>query len=470
MLPLLIHGDAAFAGQGVVAECFGLSGLKGHRTGGSMHFIVNNQIGFTTAPRFSRSSPYPSDVALMIEAPIFHVNGDDPEAVVHRAQDRDRIPPAVPQAGRHRHVLLPPLRPQRRRRAGLHPAADVSDDQAQHPTVARSTRKRLVGEGVVTDGDVDELQRGFRAKLDGEFEAGESYQPNKADWLDGRWSGIRPRRGRRRARGETGVALRTLQAIGDEASPAFPHGFNVAQDDRAAARNRRDDDRDGQGIDWATAEALAFGTLLDEGFPVRLSGQDIERGTFSQRHCRADRPGDREALHAAQSHRRGPGARSRSSIRCSRKRRCWASNTATRSPSRMRWCCGRPSSATSPMAPRWSSTSSSPSGERKWLRMSGLVLLLPHGYEGQGPEHSSARLERFLQLCAEDNMQVANCTTPANYFHVLRRQMHRKFRKPLILMTPKSLLRHKRVVSDLDDIGPENSLPPRAVGRRRRRA
>ena len=451
VLPLLIHGDAAFAGQGVVAECFGLSGLKGHRTGGSIHFIINNQIGFTTYPRYSRSSPYPSDVAKMIEAPIFHVNGDDPEAVVFAAkiaiEFRQRF---------HKPVVIDMFC---YRRFGHNEGDEPAFTQPlmyknirSHATTLELYSKRLVDNNVVTQGEVDKMKADWRARLEAEYEAGQAYKPNKADWLDGRWSGLQAVRSTEEdaRRGETGVELDTLKRVGLKLA-TVRDGFNVHKTIQRFMDSRRKMIDTGQGIDWATAEALAFGTLVDEGSKVRLSGQDCERGTFSQRHSvlidqesearftplNTIREGQAkyEVINSMLSEEAVLGFEYGYSMAEPNALTLWEAQF------------GDFANGAQVLFDQFIA-----SGERKWLRMSGLVCLLPHGYEGQGPEHSSARLERFLQLCAEDNMQVANCTTPANYFHILRRQLKRDFRKPLILMTPKSLLRHKRVVSTFDDL------------------
>ena len=454
VLPLLLHGDAAFAGQGVVAECLGLSGLRGHRTGGSLHFIVNNQIGFTTAPRFSRSSPYPSDLAKMIDAPIFHVNGDDPEAVVHVAKiaiefrQRFRKPVVIDMFCYRRHghneadepAFTQPLMYQR---------------IAKHPSVVEVYSGRLVQEGLLSRAEVDRLQAEFRAYLEEEFAAGEAYRPNRADWLDGKWSGIgHADEGARR--GVTGVDLDLLKEVGRKIT-SFPKSFSPHKTIVRILAARRKTIDEGKGIDWATAEALAFGTLVVEGYRVRLSGQDSERGTFSHRHAvlmdqvnekkytplkhisKAQAPF--EVINSMLSEEAVLGFEYGYSLAEPNALVLWEAQF------------GDFANGAQVIVDQFIS-----SGERKWLRMSGLVLLLPHGYEGQGPEHSSARLERYLQLCAEDNWQIANCTTPANYFHILRRQLHRQFRKPLALMTPKSLLRHKRVVSSLAQFGPDSTF------------
>ncbi|APF36242.1 2-oxoglutarate dehydrogenase E1 component [Chelatococcus daeguensis] len=452
VLPLLIHGDAAFAGQGVVAECLGLSGLKGHRTGGSLHFIINNQIGFTTNPRYSRSSPYPSDVAKMVEAPVFHVNGDDPEAVTFAAKIATEFRQKF-----HKPVVIDMFC---YRRFGHNEGDEPAFTQPlmykkirQHPSTLEIYAKKLVDEKVVTQAEVDEAREQWRAKLDMEFEAAQSYKPNKADWLDGRWSGLKavredaddPRRG------ASGVSVDTLKTIGERICDV-PEGFNVHRTIKRFLDNRRKMVETGEGIDWATAEALAFGSLVLEGHPVRLSGQDSERGTFSQRHSVLVDQENEDRYTPLNNIREGQARYEVINSMLSEEAVLGFEYGYTLSePNALTlWEAqfGDFANGAQVVVDQFIS-----SGERKWLRMSGLVLLLPHGYEGQGPEHSSARLERYLQMCAEDNMQVANCTTPANYFHILRRQLKRDFRKPLILMTPKSLLRHKRCVSSLAELG-----------------
>ena len=456
VMPLLIHGDAAFAGQGVVAECFGLSDLKGYKTGGSLHFIVNNQIGFTTYPRYSRSSPYPSDVAKMIEALILHVNGDDPEAVVFAAKV----------ATEYRQKFAKPVVIDMfcYRRFGHNEGDEPSFTQPlmykkirAQATTLEIYSKKLVGEGVVTDAEIDKMKADWRARLEAEYEAGTGYKPNKADWLDGRWSGLKaagevddPRRG------DTGVALDTLRDIGKKITTA-PDGFAVHKTVQRFLDNRAKAIETGEGIDWATGEALAFCSLLKEGHPVRLSGQDCERGTFSQRHSVLFDQ-NTEERHTSFNHLGKEQARYEvlNSSLSEEAVLGFEYGYSTAEPNALTlWEAqfGDFANGAQVVFDQFIS-----SGERKWLRMSGLVCLLPHGYEGQGPEHSSARLERFLQMCAEDNMQVANLTTPANYFHALRRQLKREIRKPLILMTPKSLLRHKRAVSRLDEMAPATSF------------
>jgi 2-oxoglutarate dehydrogenase E1 component len=450
VLPLLMHGDAAFAGQGVVAECFALSDLKGYRTGGSLHFIVNNQIGFTTYPRYSRSSPYPSDVAKMIDAPIFHVNGDDPEAVVFAAKVATEFRQKF-----HKPVVIDMFC---YRRHGHNEGDEPAFTQpvmykkiGAHPSTLEIYAKRLVAEGVMTEGEVEKAKADWRARLDAEFEAGASYRPNKADWLDGKWAGLKSADQEEEARrGVTGVDVERLKEIGRKITKV-PDGFRAHRTIQRFLENRAKAIESGVGLDWATGEALAFCSLLLEGYKVRLSGQDSERGTFSQRHSvlidqedesrytpfnhLAAEQGHFEVINSLLSEEAVLGFEYGYSLAEPDALALWEAQF------------GDFANGAQVVFDQFIS-----SGERKWLRMSGLVCLLPHGYEGQGPEHSSARLERYLQMCAEDNIQVAYPTTPANYFHVLRRQLHREIRKPLILMTPKSLLRHKRAVSRLEEL------------------
>jgi len=448
VMPLLLHGDAAFAGQGVVAECFAMSGTKGFRTGGTIHFVVNNQIGFTTSPAYARSSPYPSDVALMVQAPIFHVNGDDPEAVVHVA----RIATEFRQLF-HKDVVIDMFC---YRRFGHNETDEPAFTQPlmyraikDHPTALELYAAKLVAEGTLTEDDVRAMIAAFQKRLDEELDLAKSHRPNRADWLDGRWSGFAtaPEGDRR---GETSVPLDDLLKVGRALSTA-PESFHLHRTIARQLQAKAQMFETGTGFDWATGEALAFGTLLNEGCPVRLSGQDTSRGTFSQRHVAlvdqeteerywplghiGEGQGEFEVVDSLLSEEAVLGFEYGYSSAEPRALVLWEAQF------------GDFANGAQVVIDQFIA-----SGEMKWLRMCGLVMLLPHGYEGQGPEHSSARLERYLQLCAQDNIQVAYCTTPANYFHVLRRQVHRPFRKPLILMTPKSLLRNKRCTSFLSDM------------------
>ena len=454
VLPLLLHGDASFAGQGLVAECFGFTGLRGYRTGGTIHFIVNNQIGFTTSPKFSRSSPYPSDVAKMVEAPILHVNGDDPEAVVFAA----KVATEFRMEFGHDVVIDMWCY----RRFGHNEGDEPSFTQPlmykkirNHSTAREVYAERLIAEGLVTADWVQEEVNKFKSFLDSEFDRGEAFEPEKADWLDGKWSGFSTPQDDDR-RGDTAVDMDRLKYIGKKLT-AKPENFRTHRTLDRILKAKAEMIEEGQGIDWATAEALAFGSLLMEGYRVRLSGQDSVRGTFSQRHSQfVDQETEKrytplrhldpeqasfEVIDSNLSEFAVLGFEYGYSLADPTTLVLWEAQF------------GDFANGAQVIFDQFIS-----SGERKWLRMSGLVQLLPHGYEGQGPEHSSARLERYLQACAQDNIQVANCTTPANYFHILRRQMKREFRKPLVLMTPKSLLRHKRATSTLEEMGPGSSF------------
>lgn len=453
-LPLLLHGDAAFAGQGVVAECFALSGLAGYRTGGTIHFIVNNQIGFTTSPMYSRSSPYPSDVALMVQAPIFHVNGDDPEAVTYVAKVATEYRQKF-----GKDVVIDMFC---YRRYGHNEGDDPTMTQPvmyaqikDQKTTREIYAERLVSEGLVGADEVEQQVKDFSDFLDKAFDEGKTFEATKADWLDGEWSGLGlPEDDERR--GKTGVPVKKLQEIG-KAITTVPESLDIHKTvDRVIAR-RGESYASGNDIDWGGAEHLAFATLLEEGFPIRLSGQDSARGTFVHRHSHFidQTTGERytplnhigegqapyEVIDSLLSEEAVLGYEYGYSLADPNCLTLWEAQF------------GDFSNGAQVFFDQFIS-----SAERKWLRMSGLVCLLPHGYEGQGPEHSSARLERFLQMCAEDNMQVVNITTPANYFHALRRQIHRDFRKPLIIMTPKSLLRHKLATSTLDDFNTKSSF------------
>ena len=448
VLPVLLHGDAAFAGQGVVAECFGLSGLRGHRTGGTIHIVVNNQIGFTTAPSFSRSSPYPTDIALMVEAPIFHVNGDDPEAVVHAA----RVAIEYRQTF-HKDVVLDIFC---YRRFGHNEGDEpMFTNPAMYATIRKQKTtlqlytERLVRDGLIPEGEIEDMKAAFQARLNEEFEVGKDYKPNKADWLDGRWKSMTPKDLENYQRGDTWVKPETFAEIG-AALTRVPEGFDLHKTVARQLDAKAKMFETGKGFDWATAEALAFGSLVDEGFPVRLSGQDCTRGTFSQRHS-AFVDQTTEERHYPLNHIRAGQSRFEviDSMLSEYAVLGFEYGYSLSEPNALvMWEAqfGDFANGAQIMFDQFIN-----SGESKWLRMSGLVCLLPHGWEGQGPEHSSARLERFLQMSAHDNWIVANCTTPANYFHILRRQMHRDFRKPLILMTPKSLLRHPMCTSEAKD-------------------
>jgi len=450
VMGVLLHGDAAFAGQGVVPETMLLSQLKGYATGGTLHIVINNQIGFTTAPQYSRSGPYCTDIAKGIQAPIFHVNGDDPEAVVHVA----RIAIEFRQEFQTDAVIDMVCY----RRHGHNEADEPAFTQplmyrkiASQPTTRAVYAKKLVEEGTVTEAEVSGMVTAFQEHLEKEFEAAKSYKVNKADWLEGRWQGFTQLADEEEYREEkTGIAVDTLKDVG-YALARTPEGFNANRKIVRQLQAKKEMIDSGAGIDWATAEALAFGTLLLEGEPVRLSGQDVGRGTFSQRHAvLVDQ--DNEERYVPLNHIRDGQAPfevvdSPLSEEAVLGFEYGYSLTSPKGLTLWEGQFGDFANGAQVIIDQFIC-----SGESKWLRMSGLVMLLPHGYEGQGPEHSSARWERYLQLSAEDNWSVCNISTPANYFHVLRRQLLRNFRKPLVLMTPKSLLRHKLAVSGLDQM------------------
>ena len=454
VLGVILHGDAAFAGQGVVAETFAFSALRGYRTGGTMHIIVNNQIGFTTSPSYSRSSPYPTDVAKMVMSPIFHVNGDDPEAVVHAS----RIATEFRQTFGVDVVLDIICYRRFGHNEGDEPAFTqplMYKQINQQPSTREIYLNRLLEDGILDDSRAQAIMDKHNTYLEEEFEAGNAYKPNKADWLEGQWSGMTVAYGDDR-RGDTAVPLETLKKIGSIIT-TVPQGLQIHKKLERVLSTRAKAIETGQNLDWATAEHLAFGSVVLDGFVVRLSGQDSCRGTFSQRHSVfVDQLTEERYVPLANLSTEQAKFEVIDSPLSEASVMGFEYGFAQAEPNALvMWEAqfGDFANGAQVVIDQFIS-----SGESKWLRMNGLVLLLPHGYEGQGPEHSSARLERYLQLCAEDNMQVVNCTTPANYFHVLRRQVCRDFRKPLIIMTPKSLLRHKSCISDLSELGPGTSF------------
>jgi 2-oxoglutarate dehydrogenase E1 component len=450
VMGLLIHGDAAFAGQGLVAETLCLSELPGYRVGGTVHLIINNQIGFTTSPMHSRSSPYCSDVAKAIQAPIFHVNGDDPEAVAYVS----RL--AMDFRQRFKKDVIIDLFCYRR-----HGHNEMDEPAFTQPLMYQAIAKQistkdkfrqyLIDTGEMTVAEADGLEKKFSDFLKDEFSASEAYKPQKADWLDGLWTGFDIGEENRNNE-DTVVSIELLTSVA-QALTKIPEGFMAHKRLERILQEKKEKLESGENLDWATAEALAFGTLLSEGSPVRLSGQDSCRGTFSQRHA-VFIDQNTEARYVPLNHVQQGQAYfevldsplSEASVLGFE-----YGYSLTNPHSLVMWEAqfGDFTNGAQVIIDQFIS-----SGEAKWLRMSGLVMLLPHAYEGQGPEHSSARPERFLQMCAEYNWQVVNCTTPANYFHVLRRQLRRNIRKPLIVFTPKGLLRHKLAVSSLKDMGP----------------
>ena len=392
----------------------------------------------------------------MIDAPIFHVNGDDPEAVVFAAKVAIEYRQKF-----HKPVVIDMFCYRRHgHNEGDEPAFTnpvMYKKIAGHPSTLDIYSKRLIADGVMTEGEVEKAKADWRARLDVELEAGTGYKPNKADWLDGKWSGYKSADlGDDPRKGNTGVAINELKDIGRKITKV-PDGFRIHKTIQRFLDARAKAIDTGEGIDWATGEGLAFCSLLMDGHRVRLSGQDSERGTFSQRHSvlfdqedesrytpfnhLGEKQGHYEVINSLLSEEAVLGFEYGYSLTEPNALTVWEAQF------------GDFANGAQVLFDQFIS-----SGERKWLRMSGLVCMLPHGYEGQGPEHSSARLERFLQMCAEDNMQVVNITTPSNLFHALRRQLKREIRKPLIIMTPKSLLRHKRAVSKLEEMGPDTSF------------
>ncbi len=454
-LGLLLHGDAAFCGQGVVPETMALSDLEGYTAGGTLHIVVNNQIGFTTSPKDQRKSPYPTDVAKGAHSPIFHVNGDDPEAV----------------------VFVSKLAVEFRQEFGADVVVDVfcyrryghnEGDEPfftqplmyekikNHPTPMNVYAQRLIAEGTITQADFDKMKDDFHSFMEAEYKEAQDYASDEADWLKGKWEGVENVERGEKASVDTGVDLKKLKQIGT-ALGTYPKEHNTHKKLIRQLDAKKEMMKSGKKLDWAMGEALAYGSLLAQGFAVRLSGQDCLRGTFSHRHSAlVDQKTEEkyfplnnlgmeqktyEVIDSNLSEYAVLGFEYGYSLVEPNSLVIWEAQF------------GDFSNGAQIMIDQFIAT-----GEVKWLRLSGLVMLLPHGYEGQGPEHSSARLERYLQLCGEDNMQVVNCTTPANFFHVLRRQLLRKFRKPLIVMSPKSLLRHKLCISSLDDFKPGSSF------------
>ncbi len=450
VMGVLMHGDAAFAGQGLVYETLAMSQLIGYRTGGTLHLIVNNQIGFTTLPAHAYSGLYCTDVAKSIQAPILHVNGDDPEAVLFCARLATEF--------RQEFATDIVLDIVCYRRHGHNETDEPAFTQPimyrairAQPTTRRLYAERLVAAGVLSAEEAEAMADDFTAKLDAAYQAAQSYKPNKADWLEGHWAGLKQADQQDEWSEEaTAVPAATLREIG-AALARVPADFTVNPKIARQLEAKQAMIDSGEGIDWATGEALAFGSLLLEGHRVRLSGEDCQRGTFSQRHAVlidqdnqheyvplnniAAEQSKIEIYNSLLSEAGVLGFEYGYSLADPRTLVLWEAQFGD-------FANGAQVIIDQFLAP----------GESKWLRMSGLTLLLPHGYEGQGPEHSSARLERYLQLCAERNMSVCNLTTPASYFHALRRQLKRNFRKPLVVMTPKSLLRHKLAVSSLAEM------------------
>ena len=443
---LLIHGDAAVAGQGVVAETFAMSQLRGFKTGGTIHFVINNQIGFTTMPQYGRSAPYCTEIAKMVQAPIFHVNGDDPEAVVHVCRLATEF--------RNKFKVDVVVDMFCYRRSGHNEADEPSFTQPlmyqaikSHPTTRKIYEKKLIENGTISIEESKKIIDDFKNFLDDEFNAAKNYNPNKADWLEGTWTGLSTATFDAR-RGKTSVKKEKLIDIAKKIHQ-IPNDFSVHKRIQKIYGERLDTVIKGKNIDWATAESLAFATLLNEGYGVRISGQDVGRGTFSHRHAVLyDQVNEKRHVPLRHFQKEQGYFEIVDSFLSEFGVLGFEYGYSQADPKTLVvWEAqfGDFANGAQIMIDQFIS-----SGERKWLRMSGLTLLLPHGHEGQGPEHTSGRLERFLQMCAEDNMQIINCTSPSNYFHVLRRQLHRNFRKPMIIFTPKSTLRHKKNTSNID--------------------
>ena len=445
-MAILLHGDASFIGQGVVAETFLLSQLDGYKTGGTIHIVINNQIGFTTKPSKSRSSPYCSDMAKMIDAPVIHVNGDDPEACVFAARMASEYRMKF-----NKDVVIDMWC---YRRHGHNEGDEPMFTQPlmynkikHHPRTVEIYSKKLIDDGIISQSEYDNLLNSINEELEQCYKDAKSYKPNKADWLTGSWAGftIAPSKDEIR-RGETFIDEETFDEVTSNLVK-YPKDFNINSKIKKRLEVMQESFENGRGIDWASAEAMAFGSLLLESIPVRLSGEDCERGTFSQRHSVLNDQETEKKYIPLNNIRNGQAKfQALDSPLSEFGLLGFEYGYAMSSPKTLvLWEAqfGDFANGAQVIIDQFIA-----SGETKWLRMNGLVLLLPHGYEGQGPEHSSARLERYLQLSAEDNWQVCNITTPANYFHSLRRQIKRNFRKPLILMTPKSLLRNKFCVSE----------------------
>lgn len=457
VLGISLHGDAAFSGQGVVMETLAMSELEGYHSGGTIRIVINNQVGFTANPKDGHLSRYPTDIAKTINVPIFHVNGDDAESVVRVA----RLAARYREAFRKDvviNVMCYRLHGHNEQDEPAFTQPIMYKTIKQHPTPGSIYAGQLTQAGVVTEETVASWKADIKAMLEKEFEGSETFRPKEEEWLKGRWKGLKYVT-QEPAQPKTGVSEKNLKTL-SKALLTPEDGANVNSKILRQLKAKLELVNSGEGLDWAMGEALALGTLLQEDFRVRISGEDAARGTFSHRHAEwVDQETEQrycplrhatgsshfEVINSCLSEYGVMGFEYGYSISMPNSLVIWEAqfgDFANGAQIVIDQCIA--------------------AGETKWQRMSGLVLLLPHGYEGQGPEHSSARLERYLQLCADSsyNMQVANCTTPASFFHILRRQMHRPFRKPLVIMSPKSLLRHKRAVSDLKDMGEGTSFAP----------
>jgi 2-oxoglutarate dehydrogenase E1 component len=487
VVPILLHGDAAFAGQGVVYETMQLAGVPDFNVGGTIHVIVNNQIGFTTNPIHSRSTPYCSDLGKAFNCPIFHCNGDDPLAVSA----------ALETAVEWRHewgtdVIIDMVCYRRNGHNELDQPAftqpKLYQKISQHPSTLQIFEKRLLDEGTLTKEEIDEIKKFTLDSYETDLEASKTYVRNETDWLSSKWNGFKGPSQLSRIR-PTGVDVNLLKHIGVTAG-SVPEDFKLHRQMAKIFAARRKMAEEGQGIDWGTAEAMAYGSLLLEGNHVRITGQDVQRGTFSHRHA-VVKDQNTEQEYTPLNHiakRMDPSVPKEQMTSEDTQAGFIARNSILSEFAVLGFELGY--SLENPNALiLWEAQFGDfvngaqiiidqflSAGEDKWLRQSGLVMLLPHGYDGQGAEHSSCRVERFLQQVDEDphfipelshnerqqiqkcNWQVVNCTTPASYFHCLRRQLHRDFRKPLIVVSPKNLLRNRRCVSSIDEMGPTTTF------------
>ncbi len=451
VLPVILHGDAAFSGQGVVAENFNLSQLRGYETGGTVHIVINNQIGFTASMKNSRSTFFPTDFAKATSVPVFHVNGDDPEAVVHTV---DLALEFRQKFGEDAVIDIVCFR-----RHGHNEGDDPSFTNPRmykaidrHPGVPTLYARSCASSGVMSREEQQEFRQTYAAELKEALQAARENPPEPSikPFQGEDWQGLTGGYSHEPVR--TGVERGRLEHIAERLT-AVPAGFNVHRKLERILKGKAERlAKDGL-LDWAFAESLAFGSLLLEGVPVRLSGQDCERGTFSQRHATWWDTETEEPVPYTPLNNLADGQALFHVYNSPLSEYSILGFEYGFSLSRPRWLTiweaqfGDFANGAQVVIDNFIAAA-----ERKWQRYSGLVLLLPHGYEGQGPEHSSAHLERYLQLCGEENIQVCNATTPAQYFHLLRRQMHRDFRKPLVVMTPKSLLRHPLALSRLEEL------------------
>ena len=469
-MAILLHGDGAFSGQGIVYETLDMSKLPEYSVGGTLHIVVNNQVAFTTDPKYSRSSAYCTDVAKGMEVPVFHVNGDDVEAVAWVMElatewrmkwKTDAVVDIVCYRKSGHNEIDEPMFTQPLMYKVIQ----------QHPSVLTKYSAKLVNEGIITPEDFVSMKEKINNIMEEEFTASKDYVPKQRDWLASHWQGFKsPDQLSRIA--DTGLPMDHIKNLG-QLITAIPAGFTPHRVVKRVYENRRAMIENGKGIDWAMGEALAFASLLDEGNHVRLSGQDVERGTFSHRHALIhDQITGERFIPLRNVYSGNPGRGQNFFTVCNSSLSEYGvlgfelGYSLEHPNCLILWDAqfGDFSNTAQVIIDQFIS-----SGEAKWLRQSGLTLLLPHGYDGQGPEHSSARLERFLQMADEDptqipememerrtqlqecNWQICNVTTPANYFHMLRRQVHREFRKPLVVMSPKNLLRHPKAVSDISE-------------------